>query len=283
MLRIGRISYANCTPIFFALNELFPAEENSYQYVGGVPSSLNSLLSAGEIDICPSSSISFTARPHDYLILPDLSISSCGPVQSVMLFSLRPVHELDGNVVLLSSESATSVNLLKILLKKYFNCSCTFQVTSETSLSCLTAKNTPAMLLIGDSALRAAQQSSGFHVYDLGEIWFQWTGLPFVFALWLTSRAALEHHGDELLRLSGQLCRAKLHSLEHLEKIAALSPEKEWLGQERLLEYWKVLSYDLSDQHLKGLNLFYRYAEEMGLIDAAPELSFLSRASVLPG
>lgn len=274
MLRIGRIAYANCTPIFHALNELYPADVYHYQYVHGVPFYLNSLLASRSIDVCPSSSITFSVRPDQYLIIPDLTISSCGAVQSVMLFSSLPIEELDGKTILLSSESATSVNLLKILLSKRYNCTCSFQVTSETTLAAL--EGAPAMLLIGDSALRAVPECSAVRVYDLGDIWYQWTGLPFVFALWLTTRAAVEQHGDELHRLAQQLRQAKLHALKHLEEIATLSQEKGWMGQERLLNYWTVLSYDLSASHISGLKLFYEYAAELGLITAAPQLAFLS-------
>lgn len=275
MLRIGRIAYANCTPIFHALNELYPADLFDYRYVNGVPFKLNSLLADGSIDVCPSSSITYSIRPDRYLIVPDLTISSRGPVKSVMLFSALPLEALNGRTVLLSSESATSVNLLKILLGKRYGMDCTFQVTSDTTLAPLS--HAPAMLLIGDAALRAVQESSEIHVYDLGELWFQWTGLPFVFALWLTTRTAVERHGGELHRLAGQLRQSKTHALEHLQEIAAVSPEREWMGQKGLLEYWNVLSYDLNGEHIRGLKLFFQYAAELGLIDAAPELAFLEQ------
>ena len=271
MLRIGRIDYANCTPIFHALHELYPTGD--YRYVGGVPSQLNSMLADGSIDVCPSSSIAFTTRPEQYLIIPDLSISSCGPVQSVLLFSSLPIEELDGRIVLLSSESATSVNLLKILLKQRYGCNCRFRVTAHSTLSAL--HEAPALLLIGDAALRAAQVPGKAHVYDLGEIWHRWTGKPFVFGLWLTSREALALHGEELRRLALQLHRAKTHAVANLERIVELSAECAWMGRESLLDYWKVLSYDLSEWHIEGLKRFFRLASEAGLIEAAPELAFL--------
>jgi len=272
MLRIGRINYANCTPIFHALHELFP--EEVYQYIGGVPATLNSMLASGDIDVCPSSSIAFSTQPEQYLIVPDLSISSCGPVQSVLLFSSTPIESLDGRTILLSSESATSVNLLKIILGKFYGLCCSFRVTDQTTLSAL--NDEPALLLIGDAALHAAQESSGLYVYDLGKIWFLRTGTPFVFALWLTSRQAVERHGCELRRLAIQLRQAKIHAVNSLERIVAAAPENVWMGREGLLEYWKVLSYDLGPWHIEGLNLFFRLAAESGLIASAPELAFLS-------
>ena len=118
MLRIGQIEYANCTPLFHVLREQFPG--SGYEFVTGVPAELNRMLLAGEIDVCPSSSIEYAYHPDRYTILPHLSISSIGAVASVLLFSKVPVEELDGLKIRLSSESATSVNLLKILLVTAF-------------------------------------------------------------------------------------------------------------------------------------------------------------------
>lgn len=272
MLRIGRIDYANCTPIFQAMQDLYPGE--TYRYVAGVPARLNALLLSGEIDVCPSSSIELALHPKRYFVIPELSISSSGPVQSVLLFSTVPIEELDGRTVMLSSESATSVNLLKILLNMRYGCNCTFQRTTMDLDGAL--QEAPAVLLIGDAALRSINPASDLMVYDLGELWFQWTGLPFVFALWLTTREASVNHIDAVRLLMRQLRHAKDYARGHLERIADASPEALWMGRDRLLEYWRVnISYDLGDEQRKGLALFFRYAAELGLIDDVPELSFL--------
>src|SRR6185369_16370704 len=97
MLRIGRIEYANCTPIFHALQKQFP--DSNYCYIGGVPAQLNALLASGGIDFCPSSSIAYALKPERYLIIPNISISSCGPVKSVLLFSSKPIEDLNGRNV----------------------------------------------------------------------------------------------------------------------------------------------------------------------------------------
>jgi len=272
MLRIGRIEYANCTPIFHSLQELSPP--GTYKYVGGVPARLNALLAAGDIDVCPSSSIAYAHHPERYLIIPGLSISSCGPVQSVLLFSTLPLEELDGRDVLLTSESDTSVNLLKILLKLRYGCSCSFSVTNNVLADAL--KEAPAVLLIGDAALRAVRLASGIRVYDLGELWYDWTGTPFVFALWLVSRKAFAAHAVELRELAAQFLRSKAYAQANLEHIADASADAAWMGRDRLLEYWrKNLSYDLDREHCEGLKRFFSLAAGMGLIASAPELAFL--------
>lgn len=272
MLRIGRIQYANCTPVFHALHALYP--ESDYLYVGGVPAYLNGMLASGGIDVCPSSSITFATHVDQCLIIPDISISSIGPVLSVLLFSRIPIEDLDGANVLLSSESATSVNLLKILLKTRYGCDCTFQVTDQSDPGALCGAE--AILLIGDAALRATMTPQAMYVYDLGELWHSWTGTPFVFALWLTTRAATEKLGGELRQLSRQLRHAKQYAREHLREIVRDSPERKWMGSELLLNYWRDnISFDLQDHHLSGLKLYFRLAAEAGLISPVPELAFL--------
>ncbi len=272
MLRIGRIAYANCTPIFHALKEQYP--DGDYRYVEGVPARLNAQLAGGDIDVCPSSSIAYALNPERYLIIPDLSISSCGPVQSVLLYSVVPIEDLDGREVLLTAESATSVNLLKILLKQRYGCHCSFRVTDHALSTAL--REASAVLLIGDTALRELQSASGVRVYDLGELWYDWTGTPFVFALWLASRKAFATHADELRHLAGQLRHAKSYALANLDGIADVTPDAGWMGRDRLLHYWRSnLSYDLGREHLRGVTRFFRLAADMGLIEHAPELNFL--------
>src|SRR5262249_30279437 len=107
MLRIGEISYLNCTPIFTVLRDRF--DDTGYASVRGMPAELNAKLRKGEIDLCPSSSIEYARNPESYLILPDLSISAVGAVKSVLLFSNVPIERLDGASIALTGESETSV------------------------------------------------------------------------------------------------------------------------------------------------------------------------------
>ncbi len=272
MLRVGRISYANCTPLFHALDEL-PHDEG-YQLVPGVPSYLNQLLEKGEIDICPSSSIAYALHSDRYLIFPDISISSRCRVKSVLLFSSVPVEKLGGKEILLSSESATSVNLLKILLSKCYSLECRFRVARGDAVQ--SNADSPAILLIGDSALRELYKSEGMLVYDMGELWRRWTGLPFVFALWHLNEKSFKKNPDEVRLFAKHLQIAKKHAAENLERIAEKSEEVAWMGHDRLLEYWRDnISYELGARECEGLKLFYTLAAEMGLIKVAPELKFL--------
>lgn len=271
MLRIGQIDYANCTPLFHVLREQFSC--SGYDFVTGVPAQLNRMLLAGEIDVCPSSSIEYAYHPERYRILPQLSISSAGAVASVLLFSRVPVEKLDGCNVLLSSESATSVNLLKILLSQRFGCSCTYEV-AKAGVS-VPDNESPALLLIGDAALRASLEKSDLYVYDLGELWYAWTGYPFVFALWLCRNDVADEL--ELGTLARQLVQAKNLVPGQLEQIALHTKEACWMGSDRLLAYWRDnISYHLDELAQAGLLLYYTKCFESCLIPAVPPLKFTS-------
>jgi len=266
MLRIGEISYLNCTPIFSMLRERF--SDPSYRFVRGTPSNLNGSLRSGEIDLCPSSSIEYGRNPDSYLILPDLSISADGPVLSVLLFSRVPLEQLDRRRIALTDESETSVVLLKIILARIYGFANGFDVVSAGLSDALAGHD--AVLLIGDRALRENLSACGCHVYDLGELWREITGYPFVFALWLARAELLPVSRRELALLHSRLIQAKAAAMENLVGIADEISQNDWTNSEFLINYWRVLSYDLTPRHIAGLRLYFRYAAECGLLEGEP-------------
>lgn len=270
MLRIGQIEYANCTPLYHMLRERFFCD--GYEFISGVPAALNALLAVGKIDVCPSSSIEYAIHSERYRILPQLSISSYGAVASVLLFSRVPIEKLHGQTIQLSSESATSVNLLKILMAQRYNCLCRYVVNPQKIADAL--DSSPALLLIGDAALRASMIESDLHVYDLGLIWSEWTGLPFVFALWLCRHGVADN--PQLIELSRQLIQAKALAPLHHERIIRYAREASWMPQNRLLEYWRDnISYHLEEREILGLMTFFDKCYELGLIKSVPALNFI--------
>ncbi|ABQ26018.1 menaquinone biosynthesis protein [Geotalea uraniireducens] len=271
-LRIGQIDYANCTPIFTALKSNFDCTD--YCFVSGVPSTLNAMLATGEIDLCPSSSIEYGKASEKYCLLPDISISSIGAVKSVFLFSRVPIEDLDNKTVGLTTESDTSVNLLKIILAKKHGHTNHFQRTSLPLAEAL--KSFSALLLIGDAALKTAMTHHGLYVYDLGELWHDFTGLPFVFALWIVRRDAAAEKHAEIKALSGKLKAAKQLAYDSYESIASDCSEREWMGTEALVDYWRTISYDLTPEHCAGLQRFFRYAAELGILSREPEILIFS-------
>lgn len=275
MLRIGRIEYANCTPLFMQLEDGLTGAET--EIVPGVPAELNAKLATGEIDLCISSSIEFSRYAQQYAILPGNCIGSDGPVQSVVLFCNQPVEQLGGAPLLVTSESATSVVLLQILLAKRWRVSgCSITRSSLPWQEAL--QQSPGLLLIGDKALQAAADGRAPYCYDLGEEWKRLTGLPFVYALWLLNKQSAQGKDELVRRFCALLDAARDRIPVDAEALAGRARERSWIDARQLADYWRhAITYRLDVSHVTGLRLYYQYAAELGLIESVPHLEFFGQ------
>lgn len=248
MLKIGYMDYANVYPIFH-----FLLQDENLSFKKGFPADLNKALRQGEIHVSPSSCIEFCRHPDKYKIIDNISVASEGPVKSVCLFSDFAPDKLGGKKIVFTKESNTSTVLCRVILEKFYNVTPVYtENRAEAS----------AELLIGDKALIEyyANSRSG-QIVDLGAEWYKFTGLPFVFALWL---AGVEAVGDEYFS----------HFRSELLRIAAESPYKRHAFLDRYVEkgltpaqmddYWQVIDYSLSEKYKEGLALFYKYVYELG-------------------
>ena len=269
-LTVGRISYVNITPFFYHL----AAAGFSGRVVDGVPAELNARLAAGAIDLSPSSSFEYARNWREYLLLPGLSISSVGPVRSVLLFSHLPLEALAREEIAFTRESATSVVLCQVLLKEFCGAGDLTCRVPEVAVEEVVAGGGSA-LLIGDRALRLAQNPpAGIRIYDLGELWHRFTGLPFVFALWIVRRRVYLAQPCEVhavRRQLGQALALAYADLDGMARAAAGGP----LPAEELVSYWRdAVSYELTAAHLAGLQLFFELCRKHGLLDELPEFAF---------
>ena len=271
-LAVGHITYANCTPFFHHLVEAgFRG-----RIVPGVPAQLNSKLAAGQVDASPSSSFEYARNWQKYFLLPDLSISAFGAVKSVLLFSPSAPEDLAGTEIALTGESATSVRLLHILLREFAGLKQVRAAVPTAPIEELIAAGRPA-LLIGDRALRAAlAPPPGMQIYDLGELWQRHTGLPFVFALWILRRQVVADQAAAIRELVAQLEESRRRAFASLHRLAAAAPEREWLGESALVDYWRAMSFNLTESHLAGLRLFYQLCVKYEFLPEMPEICFFS-------
>jgi len=270
-LRIGQISYLNVAPFFHFL----PDTGFCGEIVTGVPAELNQLLADGCIDACPSSSFEYGLHPDDYLLIPGQSISSIGPVRSVLLFCPAPLEALHRQEFAITGESATSVNLLKVLLQEFMGFKEVVCRIPQESIETLLDRGIPS-LLIGDRALAAAQKySKGGQIIDLGDFWHQYTGLPFVFALWIVRRQAVERDRAGLQDFVKQLNQARSMAFERLNEVARSRERREILDSAQMIKYWRELSYDLSDEHLQGLHCYFSLCCKYGLLPRVPDICFM--------
>ncbi len=286
-MRVGRIPYINCYPVYGAVDRGVVSLNG--ELVDGVPTELNRQMAAGTLDVSVISAVEYARDAKRYLLLPDLSICSDGPVRSVVLFSKRPASELHGRRVLVSRSSMTSVALLELLFNDVWDAKPAF-VPSDAELADVARfgdEEHDARLVIGDAALhlwsrlRAPESLGVDHTlgqyrfaYDLGSEWKAWTGLPFVFAVWVAQRTAAV---DRALAIHAGLIASRDWGLQHLDALAAQAALATGVLKPVCAEYLSGLDYGLSYQHLAGLTEFFRRLVAAGKVpDGA--LTFLPAA-----
>ncbi len=268
MLKLGHIIYSNCFPPHAGIvtgKTPFP-----FELVEGIPTTLNRLLSEGKIDVSPSSSIEYAVNPGRYVLLPGLSITSRKKVKSIILQSRVPIADLNGKTVALTTASATSVVLLRILLRTQQDVHPNFVMFEQ-------GKEDPfgradAALFIGDLALRLKPSPAHPHLYDLGELWYEFTSLPFVFALWQVNYK--KNIDNDLALLCDILIQSRSYGLTNLRELAVSHADRFGLPPQVLVDYWSSFSYSLDDEEKRGLMAFYGYAAEIGAIEPVTDLRF---------
>lgn len=279
-MRVGRIPYINCYPVYGAIDRGIVALDATL--VDGVPSALNARMAEGALDLSVVSVVEYASRADRYHLLPDLAISCDGPVRSVMLFSRVPAESLRGATVLLSRSSMTSVALLELLFEHVWRTSPRF-APGDAEIADLARPTDPheARLVIGDAALllEARRRSGAYrseypYAYDLGAEWKAWTGLPFVFAVWVAQRGvpAPDSH-----RVHGALSASRDWGLANLGVLAAVARDATGVEEPACLEYLSGLDYGFGLAHRAGLTEFLRRLADAGRVPRG-ELAFLPAA-----
>lgn len=274
-VHIGRIDYLNIWHIFHLLTRYCP-EGAEYHYVPGHPSQLNHALARGDLDISPSSSFEYLVRAEHYQLLPAASISAHTEVQSVLLVSPAPLDDLcawlahNPGPVLLTSASATSTALLKILWTQKWGFAEPDWQDIEPGKGLASGR---PFLEIGNFALRHfVCPPQGYHCIDLATEWSTWTGLPFVFAVWIMRRALPAQARALLALLQRHIATLTTTLDQHFPALSGLSVRPDWLTQAELVRYWQAMSYTLDAREQAGLALFGECCTRQGLLAGMPAL-----------
>jgi chorismate dehydratase len=255
MIRLGRIPYVNCYPVYGAIDRGIVALDA--ELVDGVPTALNKGMAEGVLDVSVVSAVEYARDCERYLLLPDVSISCDGPVRSVMLFAKRPAPELGGRRVLVSRSSMTSVALLELLFENVWHAAPEFVPgdAEVPDVARFADDGYDARLVIGDAALLLHGSAAYPYQYDLGLAWKRWTGQPFVFAVWVAQRTTAV---AESLRVHAGLIASRDWGVAHRDVLAAQAAEATGIAPDVCDEYLSGLDYRLSYGHLAGLTEFFR-------------------------
>ena len=261
--RLGIVSYTNVAPLHWGL-EPWPGAS----FIRGVPTELNRQLLAGDIDLTLVSSVEFLRHRDVLRALPDFSIATLGPVYSVTLFHWEPWAELSGKRVALTTDSATSVELLKVLLRES---GVDADFTPMTPDLDTMLGSCDAALLIGDAALREAVAQREIDgkkplITDLGSAWYDLTKLPFTFAVWASPK---DRPPSKLL--VAKLRAAREQGLGHLAQVSRLEADKLGVSESVVQRYLGNFRYYLEPPDRDGLLAF---AERSVPGFRADELSF---------
>jgi len=259
--RIGMINYINTAPLYEVWRRR--AHPTNWRVVEAVPSELNRMLREGEIDLGFVSSHEYAVRPELYTILPDIGIGASGSVGSVFLFARRELDSLDGAPLLLTSQSQTSVSLVKIILEEFYQVRPSNETGSiQGRLEAL--ERFAGILAIGDEALLLAQRKEFSQIVDLGKVWHDQTDLPFVLAVWAVRRDFAESQPAELCAIHRELSHCLREGLADLAAISAAVAPRIPMLQEACLKYLRGIEYDLGPAKREGLSLFYDYLIKRG-------------------
>ena len=257
-IRVGAVNYLNTKPLIERLPDFAPNVELSLD----LPSRLADQLAAGDIDVGLIPVVEYF-RGDNYSFVPNIAIGSRGPVLSVTLFSRVPWDRIRS--VSLDEGSRTSAALTQVLLKKRYGLNPRLeQLPIDAPADDL---STDAVLLIGDRAMRACLPGYQF-AYDLGQEWTDWTGLPFVFALWAV------RDGVELGEASAAFYRAKEHGLANAGVIAQREAAALGLDAGFCRRYLtNIIRFDLGPRELAGMRKFRELCEELGLVGRTRSVS----------
>jgi chorismate dehydratase len=238
-IKISAVSYTNTKPFIYGIehDDVLQQIELSLD----IPSDCAAKVISGQVDIglMPVAAIPFVPNAN---IVGDYCIGSVGAVNSVFIFSNVPAQEI--KTLKLDSHSRTSNNLAKVLLKFYFKVDVEFTTDLEA--------DTDAIVLIGDRTFGKKDQYA--HVYDMGQVWMDFTGLPFVYAAWVANKEIPEAFVADFNRALKLGVDNRPALLKQLPATANFDLEDYLLHK---------LDFELTDKKREALDLFLSYIAKL--------------------
>jgi len=271
-ISLGKISYINASPVYYGLdNGLLP---DWLTMVPDVPSALNHKIITDQIEISPISAAFYAMNHEKLLLLPDLSISCHGNVLSVICASNYEIDDLDQKTVMFSQESASAASFLKMIFSQrqvYPD----FKVGPVGDIN-LIPSGVDAVMVIGDTALIQPWQERYVHCFDLGGIWYEMTGLPFVFAVWVVRESFAKKYPEQVGEVLALLHASKKQGYAHIDEVISAGTQKLNLSHSLVKRYYDLLICDLDPLKIKAMKIFFESLYEQKILDTPAKVRFFN-------
>ncbi len=250
-LRVGRIAYTNVAPVETAFD--CGAVIRDAVVHTAVPATLNASLASGELDAGPVSAAFYLRHTAELALLGDTCIAARGDVISVVLASSRPPTLLADTAIAVTRDSASGLALLDVILRRRYAVDAVFDPVDDAMTAALAGR--PA-LLIGDAAIEIRDRVPPSDMYDLGRAWFDWTGLPMVFAVWAVRRDVAAQRPDDIAALAQAYTAARAWGQAHRPQVIAAARQLRPRDAAFYEHYFSTLFYELDDTARAGLARF---------------------------
>lgn len=261
---LGQISFINALPVVLPLERgVVPLAARS---IAAPPGTLNTWFREKRLDAGAMSSFFYLENFRELQLIEGLAISSRGPVGSVLLFSAKEASELDGAEVAVPDSSASSINLLRILLKLCHGVEITLVPYREPDFS---AADRGGLLLFGDKALLAdADLSARYNRIDLGQWWQRLTGLPMVYGVWGAQKDFVKDNSRAFEEIAAALVEARDQGLTSMfPEVLDEAARRTNLPAARLEQYYRRdLDFSFRGEHREGLKLYEAMCRKYGYI-----------------
>jgi chorismate dehydratase len=269
---LGKISYINASPVYYGLdNGLLP---DWLTMVPDVPSALNHQIITDQIEISPISAAFYAMNHEKLLLLPDLSISCHGNVLSVLCASNYALDDLDQKTVMFSQESASAASFLKMIFSQrqvYPD----FKVGPVGDIHQIPS-GVDAVMVIGDTALTQPWKERYVHCFDLGGIWYEMTGLPFVFAVWVVRESFAKKYPEQVGQVLDLLHASKKQGYAHIDEVIFAGTQKLNLSHSLIKRYYDLLICDLDPLKIKAMKIFFKSLYEQKILETPAKVRFFN-------
>ncbi len=262
LIKLGSVSFLNAKPLTYALENNLVSHE--FDLIQTPPSELSLKLFNKEIDVglIPVAEL---LKRKDYRVVPEISISSVGKVDSVIVLSKSDLREL--KTIAVDKRSQSSTALLKIVLELFYKLSPSYlsrDIDKEDYLD-----DVDGAMLIGDSGLKKCYDADNpYKLYDLGDIWTAETGLPFVYAVFAVNKGVI------LGKNLDALIESKNYGLGIVDEIAEIESQNIGIEKDVCLKYLTDrIKYDLGTEEIKGI---IKYSELLSELNEAEKISDLN-------